>query len=401
MSLEFTKLSEVAAAESTTGSAKLLVEDGGEVKRLPVLAREMMPQGYPYGEKKTIYWDGVDDSLGTAGEGDNMYYRISEEVPTDDEFGGCAVNIEAPDGVVSYELSSEPVYKDDSASVFLIAGQLPVYLVRAPFVDPYGNEFGKTGVFVPSVGAGITFNYGIISIDYRFLPNGYPQKEAAVISWDGNTEGRPTTDAFCKVSDDVLTNTEIKSGVVRMSNGEVVSLEALWASMEMQGLITSNYVISEMLAVVRVAGTVELFGITFPEPGVYFMFVDDTYAAEFEYKKITTMSEDFLPESAKGGGGGRFVVKASAQDETGKITAVDKTFAEISAAIESGQTVVLEAEDEGITLYYNLTAYFPGQLVMFGAASIHSLSGKANIEAIQIAPDNSVVHISGSVTLDT
>ena len=112
------------------------------------------------------------------------------------------------------------------------------------------------------------------------------------------------------------------------------------------------------------------------------------------------MSEDFLPESVKGGG---MPVVEIAESEGGTYVA-SKTFAEISALIEAGQLVALKAAGSGIMRFLWLEAYIPNTVVQFTSASGTDLDGvfeRGTVLYVSISADNSIKVVSGYTQKDT
>lgn len=97
------------------------------------------------------------------------------------------------------------------------------------------------------------------------------------ITWDGNTEGLVcVADMLYKVSDAVLTDEQIKSATVGVSDGTTLTISALWDEAVM---ITDELVAPcEYVLFVRKEGAY-LNGMTFSDVGIYFVNVPDVLYA--------------------------------------------------------------------------------------------------------------------------
>ena len=101
------------------------------------------------------------------------------------------------------------------------------------------------------------------------VPVGSPD----TLTWDGNTEGLVSVaGAFYKVSDAVVTMDDLANGYTVCLAGEEVSIEAKEAA---PGVIAT---VPEYVFLISDGGAgVDLGGIVFPEPGVYFMTAVEYY----------------------------------------------------------------------------------------------------------------------------
>lgn len=131
------------------------------------------------------------------------------------------------------------------------------------------------------------------------------------ITWDGNTEGLVCVEyededcAWCKVSDTTLTDEQIKLITETFSDGNSGNISDIWEDMVQNGTVTDDVVCGYQTMYVRKSGAV-MFGLVFPEAGIYF------YKDDYEYTtSITTtepvahlksvvkkkLDEKFLPDS--------------------------------------------------------------------------------------------------------
>lgn len=147
--------------------------------------------------------------------------------------------------------------------------------------------------------------------DNKFvLPEGYPVDNKIVIEWDGDITGKVTVTmhedgdnyiGFCKVSDLVLTDDEIKSGIATITSDGGTSdkpIANFWDEMVNDGCVTNDMVSSDALMFVRKDGAT-FENLVFPETGVYFMKMASSNAMQFVSGfitgTITTMSPTLLP----------------------------------------------------------------------------------------------------------
>lgn len=133
------------------------------------------------------------------------------------------------------------------------------------------------------------------------LPEGYPYKEQSetVIEWDGNTEGLDNIGGrFFLVSPTILSNDEIKNGVVTGSDGFRWIMAEHWDTYVSVGYVAEDYVMvaDGYVIFVRKAGA-EVMGIPIEKPGVYFMNMNGNYIESFttSSETIYTMAEEFMP----------------------------------------------------------------------------------------------------------
>lgn len=109
--------------------------------------------------------------------------------------------------------------------------------------------------------------------------------------------------------------------------------------------------------------------------------------------------------NGSGGGSGLFLVTVTQNDDG--TYAADKTFAEISAAIESGASVRCVRKLDYVWLYFNLAQYITNRAIGFSASSAvpanNTEDGKAVhiYEQLAIAADNSVMMQTINVTSAT
>ena len=135
------------------------------------------------------------------------------------------------------------------------------------------------------------------------VPEGYPWKEGVIIEWDGNTEGLDAVDTddgvegmFYRVSDVVLSNEQIKVGIIKNSKGVEKSISDDWGTLVNKGAVTDDIVYADVVIFVR-KDNASFEGIEFKKAGVYFIRISGggTYIQKFETKTIQPIAADFLP----------------------------------------------------------------------------------------------------------
>lgn len=151
-------------------------------------------------------------------------------------------------------------------------------------------------------------------IDPKRLPEGYPYKEGVTIEWDGNTEGLDVVaDTYYRVSDAIVSDEQIKVGVMADANGneQAVTAIAPWDTFVSMGYVTEDVTSVESVVFVRKDGAV-FQGVTFNKTGVYFMALVRKFTTEI----IHTMAPEFLPAGVGGG------VPAVTTSDNGKLLRV-------------------------------------------------------------------------------
>ena len=148
---------------------------------------------------------------------------------------------------------------------------------------------GKKAVWAPGGGP----------IDPKRLPEGYPYKERGelVIEWDGNTEGlEAVSGMYYLISPEILTDEQIKAGVIETSHHVIASVSDRWDAMLEHGVVTEEIVAIETIIFVRKTNA-EYNGVSFPEPGVYSILYSGIYNAKFSTfgETIHPMAPEFLP----------------------------------------------------------------------------------------------------------
>jgi hypothetical protein len=264
------------------------------------------------------------------------------------------------------------------------------------------DETQKKYVGIPAISGG-----GGGKITQEQLPAGYPWDGRTVIEWDGNTEGRevvPWLDGaeLVKVSDDTPSFAILSGGTLTIGteaeqqsvplNGDSMNPMANFFEGVDGTIILSGYAI-----VVYSPGSVNVDGetITFQSKGTYFanLASEGINFYSLEYRTTTPISETLLPESVK-----RVVVNFTTEDM--ETWTVDKTYAEIEAAILSGAEVVAKMEMTGImTGYLPLAMYSAadsmiGATIQFIGPSVYMKMGDQagiNFDTLSLAPDESVV----------
>lgn len=217
------------------------------------------------------------------------------------------------------------------------------------------------------------------------------------ITWDGNTEGRVVIDEegngevlICKVSDLILTDEQIKKCWVTIladSSTDTLPVEGdLWEIAVANGYVTEHVTAVQTVFFVRTAGA-ELFGVTYPEAGIYFtsypnekQYTHDIYSEEPIEQTNTVvhkLDKKYLPDDV--GGGNALVVTVILRydysaDEL--IATADKTKNEIKEAIEKGTPITCFIYEDDDGLY--LCDVFRDVSLDGDNVVIHGLSGAGN-----------------------
>ena len=128
------------------------------------------------------------------------------------------------------------------------------------------------------------------------------------ITWDGNTEGLViVADVLFKVSDLVLTDEQIKTATVTLSNGSAIYIGDVWENMVSNEMVAEDCVVFEDAAAVFVRkDNIEIYGLTFTQKGIYFTSYNGVYITSFtttepvEQTKtmVKKLDKKFLPNVA-------------------------------------------------------------------------------------------------------
>ena len=168
MSLDFTRLSDVELVAGATETANVLIEDDGEIKKVPqseVGGKKHWDdiEGKPFGEKTvmgdTLTWDGNTEGLevGDISVEDVIAYLITDAVPTFEEFkklrengGSCRLLLKQIDNEVvdednSGEFSLSTLYLDDYNRC---ASSNAVHLQFEDLCDEDGSVWLKKGIYL-------------------------------------------------------------------------------------------------------------------------------------------------------------------------------------------------------------------------------------------------------------
>lgn len=303
-------------------------------------------------KEMNIEWDGV---IGYSPyvvhmqftTGSSGFYRVSNEVPTVEDLIGGTIFVKASNGNVSaLELTSSDVEDVGGGNILCASGYAivinttPVNYKNGVFTEP-GLYFSVTIVNDTVSSHTISVSYqkktgGLNKIDQLYLDA--PDFDATEdesghilnrthwdsrktvenrISWNCDTEGRTYVPQgyldyiFYKVSDDVLTNAELKTFVARIyNNGWPSSTVKYGASATNMAIAGDAYVFQNTFAVVYEPGVVtlkpkatgsEAYDVTFPESGVYFAHKDGgSYAKWLSYQKqvgeLKQLDTKFIPD---------------------------------------------------------------------------------------------------------
>lgn len=170
------------------------------------------------------------------------------------------------------------------------------------------NNLRINGTDYPLGGGGADWNASEGQAGYVKNRTHYESEETVNeplnITWDGNTDGLVSVaDLIYKISDIVLTNDQLKSTTVALSNGEKIVVADEWNELVEQGMISEEISsIFGFVAIVRKSGAT-LNGLTFAETGLYLGSFEGVYTYSFtstepvEHTKtvVHKINEKFLP----------------------------------------------------------------------------------------------------------
>lgn len=395
MSLEFTKLSEVAVAESISENASVLVEDGGEVKRTPYSWNTL--NGRPFGESPTggdtLTWDGNTEGLVSAtveveGTTEEMAYKVSNSVVTlDDLKNGANIRLSLNGEVVNefavtYEQAKQNFEEVGPAIQWLLFAPEDNFEFRMDedlFTCPTAGVYHISPIFTGGSICEITIpGYtgfpSVKQIESKYippltqeqLPAGYPWSEQTVIEFDGNTEGHETLvdeegNNIVFLSSQTPSQEELVGATVGIVYNNAIALTHTLTAESFEPINDSVYmVLVDYFFCYVVMAPTTLGALTFDKPGIYFkqMIIDgDVFGSILTYGTTTPISESLLPESVK-----RVVVNVT-MDENKTPVSADKTFSEIVALAEAGTDVVVLADG----IYHYLIVHIPGERIEFSA----------------------------------
>jgi hypothetical protein len=131
------------------------------------------------------------------------------------------------------------------------------------------------------------------------LPEGYPYKKGVSIEWDGNIEGKVcVADQWYRVSDEVISNENLKIGTITTSNGVIIAANTNWDNYVSAGNITEDFaMVADGTVVVVRTPNASYMEATFEKTGVYFMRMSDVfYITKLSAETIHPMAPEFLPE---------------------------------------------------------------------------------------------------------
>lgn len=157
------------------------------------------------------------------------------------------------------------------------------------------------------------------------------------IEWDGDTEGRASVSALettaYKVSDSVLTVEDVAEAMLKLfADGEEMEMPMSAVSpSDYDGLLFASYILSGE------AGTYEVMGETaiLSESGTYFASSGVMHVSSLTAPSaVHTIDPKFIP-----GGDGLTVTITATESDDGYIYSCDKTYEQITAAINEGKSV--------------------------------------------------------------
>ena len=133
-------------------------------------------------------------------------------------------------------------------------------------------------------------------LTYDYMPEGYPKKDGWCIEWDGNTEGLTHVSvdeglSFYKISDFLPTDDELIGAILELSNGISEEISSSISSSLYPGIT----VVLNIICIVRKDNSIAN-GITFPEKGVYFGYMDGVYSKKLSNETVVPIDNEFLPE---------------------------------------------------------------------------------------------------------
>ena len=221
------------------------------------------------------------------------------------------------------------------------------------------------------------------------LPEGYPYEIKKIIEWDGNTTGKvAVSNTFYKVSDEIPSNDELKeSGILHLTNDanqttSSTNISQIWNAYISYGTITNDYAFLEYIAVIRSANT-EIKGTTFPEPGVYFLKLDDsTWTTKLDYSKVSKLDDKYFDSA--------YVIDV----KVGQADNRDETFTLTSGNFNDAYTAYLNKK----IIIMQMNGYSGNTLVCVGADTSDQLKfadltknlNYFRIRILQFASDNTI-----------
>lgn len=228
------------------------------------------------------------------------------------------------------------------------------------------------------------------------VPEGYPRKEGVTIEWDGNTEGKLSVmDMFYKVSDAILSDEQIKTGTIKVSDGTEMSISNYWDTLVNTGSVTDDIVYAEFVIFVR-KDNVSFDGAVFGTAGVYFTNKNNHYVTKFTNETIHPIAAEFLPKSI---GNSAYIINVKMDENENYIA--DKTYSEISEALANRQIPYCIL---GKAVFYLMKS--DGLLTTYAQNFWHSFlnidPSSFNIAIIAINDNNEVIFENhGTITVTT
>lgn len=229
--------------------------------------------------------------------------------------------------------------------------------------------------------------------DIEGKPFGETVTYSDTLTWDGNTEGLVSVDAFYRVSSATPTLEELKKGVSFVVGGRTIEMPTEY-------IVEQNNAIHLELAVVALEDNAVSNGCTFPKAGIYFMKADGYDTTEsltingyngFETTEIQTIDPKYLPNT-----GGAFVVNVITEDDS--TYTADKTFEDIVNAIEKGVNAQIALTASNGVQYYQLSMKTETQ-IFFSSMQYSDIGGMMVWMMFIINSDNTITSEFKTITI--
>ncbi len=191
------------------------------------------------------------------------------------------------------------------------------------------------------------------------------------LSWDGSTDGKLFIDlgegyGFAKIGDNILAPEDVANGIaIGMVDVDGTIDEVPMTGEEAQNMFADSFAVFTGAIVAVLNDNTEADGLVFPEKGIYFNRMPNgervAYLRVNGYAGFATtttvvkpLDEKYLPDSVKGGGGGKTLI-ISTEDMT--TFTVNMKLAEALTAFSKRElvgAVLYMPGDDGAFAMYNL-----------------------------------------------
>lgn len=360
---EYIDLNNTEVLAEAGENAKLVVEEDGELKRIPAGA---------VGQVKTVNGVEPDEAGNVVVSGLPEDAAAHQQLVTDETGAAkweARTHYVAPDGTVhplDAKFIPETIARtaDVNAAISALGSVLRFKgaVATVDLLPTEGNELGDV-YYVTEGSSGYAWIQDADGtqrweqlgpmISGEFLPTGATAYQQLVtdgegkakwedkpfyevgtsVKWDGNTEGLVNSTQYYKVSDAVPTKEQCIGGHVTLVN-DGSSMSGQFTEDALQ-IDEENIFGCDYFCVVKEDGT-QYAGETFPEKGIYFLKIGDAmYMSEL---KLTDY--DFKPLDAKFLSKHRFEVNMTLNDRGNYPKTFDKTLEETITAVQNGMNVV-------------------------------------------------------------